>query len=102
MANKFKKEDFVAVIAGKDKGKKGGVLKVFPKLGKLIISDINLAVKHCKPTKSDPEGGVLKKEMPMNCSNIMHVDPKTDLPTKIGYKFLDDGKKVRYSKNLMN
>jgi len=94
---KVKKGDEVIVITGKYKGKKGKILKVFPEKNKVIISGVNLVKKHTKPTQAS-EGGIITKELPIHISNIAHVDPKTGNPTKIAFKFLEDGSKVRIAK----
>lgn len=98
MANKFKKSDKVKVIAGKDKGKISEIIDLIPKVNKAVLSGVNLVKKHTKPNKSNPEGGIVQKEMPIHISNIMHIDPETNSSAKIGFKFLEDGKKVRYLK----
>lgn len=95
---RFKKGDTVIVTTGNDKGKKGDILKVLVKKSRVIVSGVNLASRHIKPSKDNPEGGIFKKELSIDMSNILHVDPKAGLPTRIGYKFLEDGQKVRYSK----
>ncbi len=94
---KIKKGDEVIVITGKDKGKRGKVIKAFPKENKIMISGINVVTKHSKPTKSQ-HGGITYKEMPIHVSNVSHIDPKIDIPTKIAFKFLQDGKKIRFAK----
>ena len=94
---KIKKGDKVKVITGKSKGKVGDVLKVFPSEKKLIVSGVNLAKKHTKPTQTT-EGGIVQKELPIHVSNVSHIDPKTNEITKVGYKILEDGKKVRFAK----
>jgi large subunit ribosomal protein L24 len=94
---KIKKGDKVKVITGKSKGKIGDVLKVFPSEKKLIVSGVNLAKKHTKPTQTS-EGGIVQKELPIHVSNVSHIDPKTNEITKVGYKILEDGKKVRFAK----
>jgi len=94
---KIKKGDKVKVITGKSKGKIGDVLKVFPSEKKLIVSGVNLAEKHTKPTQTS-EGGIVQKELPIHVSNVSHIDPKTNEITKVGYKILEDGKKVRFAK----
>ncbi|MCF8494018.1 MAG: 50S ribosomal protein L24 [Rickettsiaceae bacterium] len=94
---KIKKGDKVKVITGKSKGKIGDVLKVFPAEKKLIVSGVNLAKKHTKPTQMS-EGGIVQKELPIHVSNVSHIDPKTNEITKVGYKILEDGKKVRFAK----
>jgi large subunit ribosomal protein L24 len=95
---KIKKGDKVVVTTGKDKGKKGEIIKVFPKLNKVLVTGINVVKKHTKPSKLNPQGGIIPKEMPIAVSNVACLDPKTDLPTKVGFKLLKDGKKVRYAK----
>ena len=94
---KIKKGDKVKVITGKSKGKIGDVLKVFPSEKKLIVSGVNLAKKHTKPTQTS-EGGIVQKELPIHVSNVSHIDPKTNEITKIGYKVLESGEKVRFAK----
>jgi len=100
---KIRKNDTVMVISGNDSGKTGKVLKVFPKESKVIIEGINIRKRHTKPTQKNPQGGILEKEAPINASNVMILDPKSNEPTRIGAKIiLDDktGKKkiVRVSK----
>ncbi len=95
---KIKKNDMVFVIAGNDKGKTGKVLKVFPKNNKVIIEGINIRKKHTKPSQKNPQGGILEIELPINASNIMILDPKTDEPTRLGAQIILDentGKKKR-------
>ncbi|WP_419235208.1 50S ribosomal protein L24 [Rickettsia endosymbiont of Nabis limbatus] len=94
---KVKKGDEVIVITGKYKGKKGEILKVFPEKNKIVVSGINLVKKHTKPTQVS-EGGIITKELPIDISNVAHVDPKTGNPTKVAFKFLEDGSKVRIAK----
>jgi large subunit ribosomal protein L24 len=98
MANKFKKNDKVKVITGKDKGKISEIINFITKSNKVILNGVNLVKRHTKPSKLNPEGGIVQKEMPIHISNIMHIDPKTNSAVKIGFKFLEDGKKVRYLK----
>jgi len=94
---KIKKGDKVQVVTGKNKGKVGDVTKVFPSENRVIVSGVNLAKKHTKPSQTS-EGGIIQKELPIHVSNVSHVDPKTNEITKIGYKTLEDGKKVRFAK----
>lgn len=94
---KIKKGDKVRVITGKNKGKEGEVLQVFPKDSKVIVSGVNLVKKHTKPTQFS-EGGIIQKELPIHVSNVSHIDPKTGVVTKVGYKILEDGKKVKFAK----
>ncbi len=94
---KFKKGDLVLVIAGKDKGKKGHIVKAMPSTMKIIVEGINVMSKRIKPTMENPKPSVIQVEHPIHSSNVSHIDPRTSLRTKIGYKFEDD-KKVRFSK----
>ncbi len=93
---KIRKGDQVIVIAGKDKGKEGGVLAVFPKDSKVLVSGINVVIKHQKPTQTS-DGGRMRKEMPIHISNVSHIDPKTRKPTRVSLKIVD-GKKVKVAK----
>jgi len=99
MATKFsiKKGDKVTIITGKDKGKKGDVIQVFPSVSKVRVSGINLAKRHTKASYAG-SGGIVEKEMPIHISNVSHIDPKTSKSTKVGIKVLKDGKKVRFAK----
>ncbi|HUX61473.1 MAG TPA: 50S ribosomal protein L24 [Ignavibacteriaceae bacterium] len=95
---KIRKNDNVVLIAGNNKGKTGKVLKVFPKVSKVIVEGINVRKRHTKPNQTNPQGGILEKEMPVHVSNIMLVDPKTNAGTRLGSQIiLDDktGKKKR-------
>jgi large subunit ribosomal protein L24 len=94
----IKKGDKVVVIAGKDKKKTGTVLAVFPKEQRALVQGVNIVKRHTKPNPANPEGGIIEKEAPIHVSNLMLADPKTGEPTRIGYKFLEDGTKVRYAK----
>lgn len=94
---KIRKGDKVIVVAGKDKGKVGDVIRVMPKDSRLVVSGINVVRRHTKPT-STSEGGIVSKEMSIHISNVAHVDPKSGKPTKISYRVLADGKKVRVAK----
>jgi large subunit ribosomal protein L24 len=93
---KLKRNDSVIIIAGKDKGKKGKIIKVLPSDNKVIVNDVNLVTKHQKPTQADA-GGIRRFEKPIAISNVALLDPKSDTPTRVGYKVVD-GKKVRYAK----
>jgi large subunit ribosomal protein L24 len=89
--------DTVYVTSGKDKGKTGKVVKVFPKKGKVIVEGVNVVTKHLKPTQMNPQGGVVTKPAAIFSSKVMVYDEKAGKPTRVGYKVVD-GKKVRYSK----
>jgi len=96
---KLKKGDSVIIISGKDKGKKGEILRVVEP-DKLVISNVNLAKKHVKPNPNKQEtGGIIEREMPMHISNVMILNPLTKKGDKIGFKKLEDGKKVRIYKS---
>ncbi len=89
---KIKKNDNVIVIAGNYKGKTGKVLKVFPKKNRVIIEGVNIRKRHTKPNQQYPNGGIIEKEMPIDASNVMLVDPKTNKKTRVGYKVIVDDK----------
>ena len=96
---KLKKGDSIIVIAGKDKGKKGEILRVIEP-DKLVVSSINLAKKHVKPNPNKGEsGGIIEKEMPIHISNVMMLNPISKKGDRIGFKSLEDGKKVRVYKS---
>lgn len=99
MAQKFriKKGDTVCVISGKDKGRTGQVLKVLREDSRLIVQGVNLVKRHQKQTVSQ-QGGIVQKEASLHISNVAHVDPASQKPTRVGFKFLDDGRKVRVAK----
>jgi large subunit ribosomal protein L24 len=90
--------DTVKVIAGKDKGKTGRILKAFPKQQRVLVEGVNLVKKHTKPSQANPQGGIIQQEAPIHVSNVMPLDPKTGEPTRVGYKVLPNGKKVRIAK----
>ena len=94
---KIKKGDEVIVLAGKDKGKKGKIVKLLPKLNKAIVSKNNKVKKHQKPRKKEP-GRIVEKEMPIQISNLKFFDPKSNKGVRIGFKLNKDGKKVRIDK----
>ena len=94
---KIKKGDRVTVVAGKDKGRSGDVVKVLPKENRAIVSGINVARRHQRQTGAQ-EGGIVSKELPIEISNLALLDPKDDKPTRVGFKVLEDGRKVRVAK----
>ena len=94
----IRKDDQVVVIAGKDKGKTGKVLKVYPEEKRLIVEHINLSKKAQRPTQQNQQGGFVEIEMPIHRSNVMLVDKKTNQSTRFGVSVLKDGTKVRISK----
>jgi len=96
--NKIKRDDTVIVISGKDKGKKSKVLRVIPKDKKVIVDNVNVVKKHQRPTQKMREGGIIEQPSPIDISNVMLVCPNCDQKTRVGFKFLEDGSKVRYCK----
>jgi large subunit ribosomal protein L24 len=93
----IRKGDNVVVISGSDKGKKGSVLKVFPKDNRALVQGVNMVKRHQRQTQTQ-QAGIVTKEAPVQLSNIAHVDPKSGKATRIGIKTLGDGRKVRFAK----
>ncbi|WP_019014645.1 50S ribosomal protein L24 [Elioraea tepidiphila] len=98
MAAKIRKGDRVEVISGAHKGKRGEVLKVLPKESRAVVQGVAMVKRHQKPSGMGQPGGIVEKEAPVHLSNLMLLDPKTDRPTRVGFRILDDGKKVRVAK----
>lgn len=103
MANQTKsmkiiKGDRVVVLSGKDRGAEGVVERAIPEKGKVIVEGINVAKKHQAPTRQDQQGGIIDKAMPIDVSNVAIVSPSDGKATRVGYKVLDDGTKVRVCK----
>ena len=94
---KVKKGDTVIVIAGKDKGKTGEIVRVLPKELRVVVQGVNRVKRHTRPAMGSP-GGIVEKEAPLHVSNVAHLDPKDRKPTRVGFKVLDDGRKVRFAK----
>ncbi len=94
---KIKKGDQVVVTAGRDKGRRGEVLRVHRKDDRLIVQGVNMVRRHTRPSAQHP-GGIVDKEATIHVSNVAHIDPKTSEATRVGYKTLDDGRKVRFAK----
>ncbi len=97
MAAKLKKGDHVIVLSGRDKGKEGDIIRVLPSQSRALVSGVNMVIRHTRQTQT-VQGGRLSKEVPINLSNIALVDPKDGGPTRVGFKFLEDGTKVRFAK----
>jgi large subunit ribosomal protein L24 len=96
---RIRKGDEVVVIAGKDKGKRGNVMRVMPD-GRVVVSDINMVKRHTKPNPGrGVPGGIIEKEMPVDPSNVMMYNPQTSKGDRIGFRTLEDGRKVRYFKS---
>jgi large subunit ribosomal protein L24 len=97
--NRIRKGDDVIVIAGKDKGKRGSVLRVMPD-GRIVVSDVNMVKRHTKPNPNrGVPGGIIEKEMPIDASNIMLYNPQTSKGDRVGFRTLEDGRKVRFFKS---
>lgn len=95
---KIHKGDTVIVIAGKDRDKKGKVLAVHPRENRLMVEGVNLVKKHLKPSMAHPEGGIVEQEASIHVSNVALIDPKSGGATRVGFRILEDGTKVRYAK----
>ena len=93
-----RKGDTVIVVAGKERGKKGKVLRVIPEKGRVVVERINMIKKHQRPTQKIRQGGIIEREGAIHLSNVMLVDPASEKPTRVGMKALSDGKKVRVAR----
>jgi large subunit ribosomal protein L24 len=93
-----RKGDTVIVVAGKERGKKGKVLRVLPEKGRVVVERINMIKKHQKPTQKLRQGGIIEREAPLHLSNVMLLDPRNDKPTRVGVRLLADGKKARIAR----
>jgi len=98
MAAKIRKGDTVAVLTGRDKGKRGEVLSVNPEEGRALVRGVQMVKRHQKPTGMNQPGGIIEKEAPIQLSNLALVDPKSGKPTRVGFTVLADGKKVRVAR----
>lgn len=98
MAARIRKGDKVVVITGADRGKRGEVLSVRPKDNRAVVQGVNIAKKHQKATGMGQPGGIIEQEATIHLSNVMLIDPKTDKPTRVGFRILDDGRKVRVAR----
>jgi large subunit ribosomal protein L24 len=94
---KIRKGDEVIVISGRDRGKKGSVLRVIPTEDRVLVQGVNMVKRHTRQSMRQ-QGGIVEKETPIHISNISLVDPKSGKATRVGYRFLDDGRKVRFAK----
>jgi len=93
---KIKKGDTVQIISGNEAGKSGRVIKIFPAKDKIVVEGLNMAKKHARPTQENPQGGIMEKEAAIHISNVMLI--AGGKPTRIGYKILEDGRKVKFAK----
>lgn len=97
MAAKYKKGDTVIVTTGRDKGKRGEIIRVLPEASRVFVQGVNVVKRHTRPTQTEA-GGILEKEAAIHVSNLAHVDPKTDEPTRVGFRLMEDKTKVRFAK----
>jgi large subunit ribosomal protein L24 len=97
MAARIRKGDEVIVISGRDKGKKGNVLKVIPDNDRVLVQGIHMAKRHQQQTQTQ-QGGIIEKETTIHVSNLALIDPDGGSPSRIGFRFLEDGRKIRYAK----
>ena len=102
MAARIRKGDRVVVIAGADRDKRGEVLSVQPREQRAVVQGVNVAKHHTKPRGMGQPGGIVEREATIHLSNLMLVDPKTDKPTRVGFRVLDDGRKVRVARGTGN
>jgi large subunit ribosomal protein L24 len=102
MAARIRKGDRVQVITGAEKGKQGEVLRVFPRENRAIVQGVNVAKRHTKPRGMGQPGGIVEQEATIHLSNLQLLDPKTDKPTRVGFRVLEDGRKVRVAKATGN
>ena len=94
---RIRRDDTVQVLTGKDRGKRGQVRRVLPKAERVIVQGVNLRYKHLRRSQKNPQGGRVQKESPLHASKVQLVDPKTNRPTRVGFR-IDGGRKVRYAK----
>ena len=92
---KIRKDDQVIVLTGRDKGKRGAILRVITKTERVLVEGVNMTKRHVKPTQADPQGGIVEREAPIHISNVALIDPESDRPTRARYQTLGDGRKVR-------
>jgi large subunit ribosomal protein L24 len=95
MSARIIKGDTVVVISGKDSGKTGKVSRVLPEADKVVVEGVNLVKRHTRPTPRNPSGGIIEREQPIHASKVMPVDPKTGKATRVRFKTLESGKKIR-------
>jgi large subunit ribosomal protein L24 len=98
MAARIRKGDRVEVITGADRGKRGDVLRVMPKEDRAVVQGVNIAKRHTKASGMGQQGGIIEKEATIHLSNIMLIDPKTDKPTRVGFRVLENGEKLRVAR----
>ncbi|MDP6474533.1 MAG: 50S ribosomal protein L24 [Rhodospirillales bacterium] len=95
---RIKKDDEVIVLTGRDKGRRGTVKKVNVKDDRLVVDGINMVKRHVSPSQTEPQGGIQEREAAIHISNVALIDPAENMATRVGYRVLEDGRKVRYAK----
>ncbi|MGD9535974.1 MAG: 50S ribosomal protein L24 [Alphaproteobacteria bacterium] len=95
---KIRKDDEVIVVSGRDRGKRGKVLRALPAENRVVVEGVNIVKRHTKPSYTEPQGGIKEKEAPIHVSNVALIDPKTNGATRVGFKVLANGRKVRFAK----
>lgn len=95
---RIRRGDEVIVLTGKDKGKSGKIISVLRERKRVVVEGVNIVKKHQRPSAANPSGGIIEKAASIDASNVALLDPSTKKPTRVGYKILEDGRKVRYSK----
>ena len=95
---KIKKDDEIIVISGRDKGRRGQVKKVLPKENRVVVDGVNVVNRHVTPSQTEPQGGIQEREAPIHISNVALIDPSENTHTRVGYRMLEDGRKVRFAR----
>jgi large subunit ribosomal protein L24 len=95
---KVRKGDSVKIVAGEGKGKSGRILKTFPEKNRVIVEGVNLIKRHSRPSQKNRKGGIIEKEGPINVSNVMFFDTRSNAPARVGFRYLSGDKKVRINK----
>ncbi|MBI06875.1 MAG: 50S ribosomal protein L24 [Rhodospirillaceae bacterium] len=95
---KIKKDDEIIVISGRDKGRRGQVKKVLPKENRVVVDGVNVVKRHVAPSQTEPQGGIQEREAPIHISNVALIDPSENTHTRVGYRMLEDGRKVRFAR----
>jgi large subunit ribosomal protein L24 len=98
MAARIRKGDVVVVVTGAEKGRRGEVLRIYPRANRALVQGVNVVTKHTKPRGMAQPGGIVEEEATIHLSNLKLIDPKTERPTKVGFRMLEDGRKVRVAK----
>jgi len=95
---KIRKDDEVIVITGRDKGKRGSVVRILTKKNRLLVKGVNMMKRHTRPSQTEPQGGIVEREASIHISNVALIDPDSNQATRVGYKKLEDGRKVRFAR----